>query len=221
MSTSFPTLQGSVRDYEILVIGHISWNRYYGEREDNRPRGKPFTCTSTLVRGVHADGTPYVLVIDPTERVEPEEFWFDLNRRSGLRPEAVTHCFITHCHGDHAVGCNCFPQAQWLAAPATIERLKGTPGIDESRVLPAEGEFLPGVCVVPLPGHTRDVHGVAFCHEGRCIVATGDAVMSRPHFRHSTCEYEEDAEAAQHSLAWVRGNADIVIPGHDNYFLVR
>ena len=34
----FPHINGSIIDYDILVIGHLKWNRYFNESPQDPPR---------------------------------------------------------------------------------------------------------------------------------------------------------------------------------------
>ena len=221
MAQIFPEIQGAIDDYDLLVIGHLSFNRYFGETADNRPRGQPYTCCATLIQGRQADGTPYRLVVDPTQRLKAEDFYFDLNRRTGLHPQDITHVFITHNHGDHVVGANYFPNARWLSAAVTIEALKDSPDIDAARIQPVAGEFLPGVAMVPLFGHTLHLHGVAFRFQGRKIIVAADAIMTKQHFANETAEFEADTALASQTIRNIKESFDIAIPGHDNLILIR
>ena len=104
-------LSTEIREYDIIMIGHQRANVYFGDDPNHPPRGKPVTCTSTLIRGKEKDGTPFALLIDPTTRNSPEEYYFELQRRTGLAPERITHCFCTHEHFDHLEGFSYFPAA--------------------------------------------------------------------------------------------------------------
>lgn len=212
----FPPVAGHISDYDLIVIGHLRWNRYFGESEANPPRGQPSTCTSTVLRGADAEGRPYVLVVDPTLRESASDYYFDLNRRTGLHARDVTHCYVTHEHMDHQAGLAYFPDAVWCAAPPVAEALRDSPYIDGSRVRAVEGEFLPGVATLPLPGHTLGLHGLAFTHAGKRIVIAGDAVMTKFHYAHETTEFEKDRALAAETIRHLKRIADLVIPGHDN-----
>lgn len=221
MAQIFPEIQGTVDDYDLLVIGHLNWNRYFGEAVGITVRGLPYICDATLIQGRDVGGRPYRLIVDPTARLTAEEFYFDLNRRTGLCPGDITHIFITHNHMDHVAGANFFPGAMWLAAPPTAEALKDSKDIDAAKVTPVTGEFLPGVAAVPLYGHTMHLHGVAFRFEGRKIIVAGDAIMTKRHFANNTVEFEEDAELGARTIMDIKESFDIAIPGHDNLILIR
>lgn len=216
----FPALQGAIEEYDHLVQGHLFWNRYFGEGPDAPPRGHPSTCSSTMLRGRDAQGKPFALIIDPTLRKTPEDYYFDVNRRTGLRPDAVTHCFSTHHHADHINGLLYFPDAQWLAAApaAAVMHTLAEPAFQ--RIQPVEGEFLPGLAAVPLPGHTMTLHGIAFSYRGKRYLVAGDGVMTKYHFRDETTEFEEDAAIAASTIRAIKESFDFVIPGHDGLIVV-
>lgn len=216
MEDVFAKLNGEIDDYEVIVIGHLKWNPYFGELVDAPPRGDPSTCTSTMIRGKLENGEPFVLMIDPTLRVTPEDYYFDINRRTGLHPEDITHCYVTHSHYDHQAGLAYFPGAVWYAAKPVAEELSRSPYIDGTRVIGVEGEFLPGVYAVALPGHMRQLHSAAFRKNGRRVVVAGDGVMTRDHFRHRTTMFGEDSKVAADTIRMLEEMADIIIPGHDN-----
>jgi glyoxylase-like metal-dependent hydrolase (beta-lactamase superfamily II) len=196
-----------------------------------------------LIRGKqiagNAAGSDFCLIVDPTTRRSPDEFYFDLNRRTGLGPQAVTHCFVTHHHFDHWHGLRYFPNARWLTGTGNkaliIEaseqaRSSGresgdglSPEIDAERLLEVDGEFLPGVWAVPLPGHTASLHGAAFQHEGRRILAVGDAVMTGYHFKDRAAEFQPDKSLRSVAAATIEKivvSFDLIVPGHDNLIVV-
>jgi len=216
----FPEIVGHITDWDIIVVGHLKVNTFFGETYDNPPRGDPSTCTSVMVRGVTSDSRPYVLIIDPTLRVKPEDYYFDVNRRTGLRERDVTHCFCTHHHGDHYEALRYFPGAAWYAETGVAGMIAGGGcAFDISRITGVAGEFLPGVRAVPLPGHTGNLHGVAFLHHGKRILVAGDAVMSKYHLDAEVTDFQIDpqmkAKAAE-TIRNIKESFDIVVPGHDN-----
>jgi len=217
----FPALGCQVDAFDLIVVGHLRWNRYFGESAANPPRGQPSTCTSTLVRGTDAHGRPYRLLVDPTLREAATDYYFDLNRRTGLHAADITHCYVTHEHMDHQAALAYFPRAVWCAAAPVADRLRDSEYIDGSRVQAVLGQFLPGVYALPLPGHALSLHGLAFLHQGFRVVVAGDAVMTRHHWEHETCEFEQDAALAAQTIRLLKRSADIVVPGHDNLLVVR
>lgn len=217
----FTNIKGNVENYDIIVVGHLKWNPYFNESADAPPRGDPSTCTSTMIRGIDIGGKPYVLIVDPTLRLNAKDFYFDINRRTGLQAEDVTHCFITHTHFDHQIGVNYFPNAIWYAANVVAEELKNSEFIDGNKVIGVSDEFLPGVCAIPLPGHTSNLHGIAFLFCGQRIVVAADAVMTKNHFLNNTSMFEVDSKVAAQTIEMLKQTADVIIPGHDNIIMNR
>ena len=212
----FPEIKGTIEAYDVIVQGHLRWNRYFGEGPQSPPRGDPSTCSSTMIRGKDFDGKPYVLVVDPTTRWTAKDYYFDINRRTGLKPGDVTHCFSTHDHGDHIEGLLYFPEAKWLAGEGAAQTIwQNTKFPNMERVQPVSGEFLPGVYAVLLPGHTDTLHGIAFAYGGKRYLIAGDGIMSKHHFRHETTEFEKDAAMAAQTIRNIKESFDYVVPGHD------
>jgi len=234
----FPPLKTDVA-WDALVFGHLFWNRYFGESADNPPRGIPSTCSSVLIRGKDADGRPYCLIVDPTTRRSPEEYYFDLNRRTGLWPQAITHCFTTHHHFDHWHALRYFPGAQWFTGTGNkilieeaVKQAKDankdpgdgqSPEIEVDKITEVSGEFLPGVWALPLPGHTKELHGVAFMSGGKKILTASDAVMTANHFRDLATEFQFDESLRRMAAVTIQNIAEsfeIVVPGHDNIIVI-
>ncbi len=128
---------------------------------------------------------------------------------------------MTHEHGDHHFGLRHFPQARWLAAPPVAEALNGS-GAYQRPVEAVAGTLLGEIEIVPTPGHTMSHHSLAFTCEGQRVVIAADAVMTRDFFRERRGYFNSaDFEAAGASIERVAEIADVVVPGHDNYFLVH
>lgn len=205
--------------WDVLTIGHLSRNRYWGEADDRAYR-EPL-CTCTLIRTGER-----TVVVDPG--LPPEEMVRVLDRRAGIAPEAVDTVFLTHFHGDHRVGLEAFPHAERCMAPGEIEHWKRQLPADSpdrgllDRLRPA-GRAMPlGIDVIETPGHTPGHASLLFESAGLRVVVAGDAAMTRDFFRHRDYYFNTaDAGAAVRSIETIAGTADIVIPGHDNYFLNR
>lgn len=216
----FPDIHGEVENFDIIVEGHLRWNRYFGEKPSSPPRGYPSTCTSVMLRGTDAQGKPYVLLVDPTTRWTPQDYYFDINRRTGLYPDAITHCFSTHHHGDHIEGLAYFPHAEWLAGEGAAQIIAQSQLKGIERIKPVSGEFLPGVYALPLPGHTSTLHGIAFRFMNKNFLVAGDGIMTKYHFLHETTEFETDAVQAAATIRDIKESFDYVIPGHDGLQIV-
>ncbi len=203
--------------WDVLTIGNLSRNRYWGESDDRAYREA--LCTSTLIRTAG-----HTIVVDPS--LDQEGMVHVLDRRAGIAPEAVDVVFLTHFHADHRVGLEAFGHAEWFMAIGEIEHWKRDLLADApdhvvlDRMIPVGRCLLPGIDVIETPGHTPGHASLLFESEGRRIVVAGDAAMTGDFFRHRGYYFNTiDPDAAVASIDTIAGVADLVVPGHDNYFL--
>ncbi len=205
--------------WHVLTIGHLSRNKFWGESDDQAYRAP--LCTSTLIK--LGDRT---IVVDPG--CAPNEMAHVLHQRTGLRPEAVDTVFLTHFHGDHRVGITAFPQARWCMAASEIQAWTAQVAPDSterhllSRLEPVVDELAPGITLLPTPGHTSTHTSLSFRSAGWHVVVAGDAAMTQDFFLARDVYFNTvDRAAAVQSIETIADLADIVVPGHDNYFLNR
>lgn len=201
-------------EWSILTIGHLSMNKFWGETE--RRRGP--LCTSTLLH------TPAGLVlVDPS--LHPPQMASLLNDQAGIRPEDVRYVYLTHFHGDHRFGLEAFPHATWLMAEPEIaywrERANQAEQTLLDRIEPAGAEPISGLRTLLTPGHTPGLTSLVFSWRGRRLAVAGDAVMTEDFFR-ARDGYHNSTDFAQvrHSLELLAREADVIIPGHGNAFVV-
>jgi len=210
--------------WHTLTIGHLSRNKFWGEREDTFYRKPLATCTLL-------NGDTEHIVVDPS--LPCNEMADALFNASGLRPEQITKVFTTHYHFDHHVSPELFTAAQWYMEARELQDLKtrwseyhkiwAADSLDiVSRCKPVQGELCEGVRLVALPGHTQWLHGLLFdAPEGR-VLATGDAVMTREFYRAGEAYfYGWDTGLAAHTVRVLRGSADVIIPGHGEAFRAK
>lgn len=202
-----------VQRWDILTIGNLSRNRHWGEGDDRARR--PALCTCTLVVTDQAR-----LLVDPSLS-EGEAMAGELDRRTGLKPAEIDAVFLTHEHGDHHFGLRHFAGARWLAAPAVAARLNES-GQYEKPVEPVEESLFGKIELIPTPGHTLSHHSLRFDCEGWSVVIAGDAVMTRDFWRERQGYFNSaDFGLAARSIEQLAAIADIIVPGHDNYFLTQ
>jgi glyoxylase-like metal-dependent hydrolase (beta-lactamase superfamily II) len=201
--------------WDLLNLGQISRNRYWGEPDGNANR--PGICN-----GVILQDNGRRIIVDPPFR--GEKMRDVLNARTGLSPADIDDVFITHSHDDHFVGIAEFPHARWLCSPLELEKIAlklRSGGIDPSGLQAAPQWLTECIQVVPLPGHTSGCSGLLFQTGLGSTIITGDAVMTRDFFLDRRGYYiSEDQEASAKTIFWIADHVNVVIPGHDNYFIV-
>ena len=202
----------NVKRWDVVTIGNLSRNRYWGESDARGVRAA--ICTCTLITG---EG--FRILVDPSLANEAD-MTRELDRRTGTKPRDITAVFVTHQHGDHLAGIAHFPNSKWLAAPAVAEM------INKSAKLPrlvegATDRLLDSIDVIPTPGHTNTHHSLHFDCDGLSIVIAGDSVATRDFFGERRGYFNAvDFELSARTMDKLAAMADIIVPGHDNYFLV-
>jgi len=124
-----------------------------------------------------------------------------------VSPETITHVIVTHLHFDHSGGLTRFdpagkPVATFPRAPVFVQRIewedalanKSTmtrtylrnhldPIADRLRLLNGESEIsdLPGISVLPVPGHTWGLQAVIFRDEQGTVCFPGDVIPTIHH----------------------------------------
>ena len=129
----------------------------------------------------------------------------------GLRPEDITHVVNTHLHIDHS-GCNeLFPNA--LSYAHRFEE----PPIGSTRISGAL-TLLPGVEIVPTPGHTEGSISVFVSAEKRYAIC-GDAIPTKANYdAHVPPFVAFDKNLATKSMEMILDWAQVVVPGHGDPF---
>lgn len=202
-----------IHRWDIITIGNLSRNRYWGEREDQAYRNA--ICTCTVIQG-----DTFRLLVDPSLK-EEAQMEAELFRRTGLHLADVDTVFITHAHGDHHYGLKHFPQARWFAAPPVAALLNESNNYTKT-IDAIESPLLGEFDVLHTPGHTQHHYSLRFDWEGKSVVIAADAAVTRDFWNDRRGYFNsEDFAAAAQSMEQLATVADIVVPGHDNYFFVR
>ncbi|MEW6237286.1 MAG: MBL fold metallo-hydrolase [Candidatus Omnitrophota bacterium] len=203
--------------WKILSIGCLEMNLFWGEMAPVRES----SCTSMLIEA----GSRRIIVdpgLDSTDR-----FQTVLDRRSGYKPEDIDTVFLTHFHKNHRRSLWLFKSSVWLMSRAEIRWwMKREDAADEdkdflARIVPFEEHTLPGLQMLATPGHTHGSASLMFETREGMVVAAGDAILTFDHFdaREPAAE-AEDPKEARRSIDRIAKIADVVVPGHDNYFVI-
>jgi glyoxylase-like metal-dependent hydrolase (beta-lactamase superfamily II) len=214
-ATGSPPWKGSkrskVKRWDLVTIGNLSRNHYWGEGDAKGLRSA--ICTCTVIQG---EG--FRLVVDPSLS-GADEMAKELDRRAGLKLHDITAAFVTHEHADHWYGLAHFPDAKWFAAPEVAAALNQSGKLPKA-LIPTTEQLFEAVEVLPTPGHTLSHHSLRFDCRGLSVVTAGDAVATEDFWRERRGYYNcVDFALSAASMEKIARLADLVVPGHDNYFL--
>jgi glyoxylase-like metal-dependent hydrolase (beta-lactamase superfamily II) len=87
--------------------------------------------------------------------------------------------------------------------------------------VPIEEHTIDGLETLGTSGHTHGLTSLMFETREGLVIAAGDTVLTFDHFdTNEPSPNSENQTEARRSIERVAKIADIVIPGHDNYFVV-
>ncbi|MGY1747145.1 N-acyl homoserine lactonase family protein [Blastococcus sp. SYSU D00695] len=157
---------------------------------------------------------PAMADMDP--RLSPlDRQGFDLD---GVDAVVNTHLHADHCGGNHLfAGRPVYVQRRELADARsqdgyTIREWVDAPGV---RYVPVDGEheLLPGVRLVPAPGHTPGTQVVVVETGGRPVVIAGDAAVWSGELDEPTTEGQRLIRALDPELVWLAHQDEPWRPG--------
>ena len=214
--------------YRIISIGTLSSHPLWDEPENTRTGH----ATTTLI----SVGDSHVLV-DPS--LPPQVLLHRLSERTPIKPEQVTHVFLTTFEPERRRSLTAFDGAHWLmhepeieaARPALGQRVEEADDIGDAkmaaffrdqltllqRLEPAPDELMPGIDLFPLPGVTPGSCGLLLPLPGLTVLVCGDAVATAEHLEQGkVLPHCVDVEQARESFREAVEIADVIIPGRDN-----
>ncbi|MCH2133893.1 MAG: MBL fold metallo-hydrolase [Phycisphaerales bacterium] len=215
-------------EYSVISLGTLSAHPLWNE---SSPVRTPHATTTLIVAEDHR------ILVNPSLPLPVLQA--RMSERTPVRPEEITHVFMTSLAGDHRRGLEGFPSARWLAFDTELsheaERLRSemedaTAHDDQEtaelisamsaaldRVEPAGDQLAPGVDLFPLPGLTPGTCGLLISQPRATVLVSGDAVATREHLeRGQVLPRCADLEQAQESFREAIEIADVIIPGRDN-----
>jgi glyoxylase-like metal-dependent hydrolase (beta-lactamase superfamily II) len=199
-----------IKHWDVITIGNLSRNRYWGESDERALHS--VICTCSVISGEN-----FHLIVDPS-LADEVAMTTELKRRTGLSPESINIVFITHQHGDHIAGLKHFPAARWLAGSEVASGLNRT-GSFTKKIEPVGSNIFGAIDVIPTPGHTPDHQSLRFDYRGLSIVVAGDSIATKDFWDEKRAYYNVlDLAESKRSMDKIDSIADIIVPGHDNFF---
>ncbi len=212
----------------VISIGAIDAHPLRGERQAVRTGHATTTLISQDDRRILVDpGLPA-----PALAARLEE-------RTGLKPEDITHVFLTSFRPDVRRALPAFDGAVWWINEAEREGV-GVPLVGQvqraeeagdadlreallrdvqllQRFEAAPDELVQGVKLFPLPGATPGLCGIIVAGARHTLVVCGDAIPTLEHLeRGQVPQWAADVTQAQESLKDAIEIADLLILGRDN-----
>jgi glyoxylase-like metal-dependent hydrolase (beta-lactamase superfamily II) len=215
-------------NYRVISIGTLAHNPLWGERGDVRPGH----ATTTLIEAGDAK-----ILVDPSL---PEQILVPrLLERSGLKPDAITHVFLTNFHPLRRRGLPAFEDAQWLVGELEREAIgaqlvgkfqeaqdAGDGDLAASlraevallqRCKAAPDRLADGVDLFPLYGVTPGSCGLLLPQPSATVLVAGDAVATSEHLESGkVISPVFNLEQAQESFREAIEIADLLVCGRDN-----
>lgn len=170
----------------------------------------------------------------------PEQEPLAALKQLGVASEDVGTVIHTHLHWDHCSNDELFPEAEIMVQKAELayavdplepnlkafQRGPGvqppwTPVLDRIRTIDGKAQLLPGISVVPLPGHTPGSQGVLVDGASGQMLLAGDCVDSYANWRgddklsHIPSGSFTDLAAYMDSFHRIEQMGCEVIPSHD------
>lgn len=199
-----------VTHWDVITIGNLSRNRYWGE-SDEKPIHSAI-CTCTVI-----SGKDFHLIVDPS-LADEATMLNELTRRTGLTPDKIDVVFITHQHEDHTAGLKHFQKAKWIAGREVASAINKS-GTFVKKIEVAGEKLFETIDVISTPGHTPDHKSLRFDYKGLSIVIAGDSVATRDFWDERRSYYNVvNNEEAKATMEKINKMADIIVPGHDNNF---
>ena len=218
-------------DYRVISIGTLSSHPLW-----NEPRAaRTGHATTTLITSGDA-----CILVDPS--LPAQALIARLSERSPVRPEAITHVFMTSFEPERRRGLRAFESATWLlhepereaalesletelgrAADAGDEELVTLLRAEQAivqRTVVAPDRLAPGVDLFPMPGLSAGSCGLLLARPAETVLICGDTVATTEHLEQGKvlpgCA---GVEQAQESFKEAVEIADVLVPGRDNVIL--
>lgn len=228
--------------YTIVSIGALSRNRFWNETEPRRVAHSTTTLICDENTTILVDpGLPEQLLVqrlDERTGLSPEQI--DIVFLTNFRPAHRRALalfgraeWMMHEPEIEAVSEHLTRLSASLEDEDSLENAPQDGGGQEmeavihqerallGRIVTAREKITRRAHLYPCLGATPGSAGLLLAEMGRTVIVAGDAVISRDYFEAGRVfEQAYDVEAAQTSLCDIMEIADVIVPAHDNLFMV-
>ena len=215
-------------DFRVISIGTLAAHPLWEEKGQVRTGH----ATTTLIRAGEA-----AILVDPS--LPAPALLARLSERTSLRPEAITHVFLTSFERERRRAIGAFESAAWLLHESEMESARETLAAQRDDagdagdgelldLVDAEREVLErcraapdrlaaGADLFPLPGVTPGSCGLLLSLPGQTVLICGDAVPTLEHLATGqVLPHCASIEQARESFREALEIADVLILGRDN-----
>ena len=191
------------------------------------------------------NGTKWDAKLRDIYAVDPGDPLLDALAREGLQPDQISLVINTHLHFDHAGGNTrfsggravpAFPNATYVLQRGELEHAERPTERDRASYFPenfvpvtqagqwqllgGDAEIIPGVSLIRIPGHNRDIQCVKISGGGKTICFIADLFPTRHHLSLPwIMAYDlypmQTLETKRQWLADIMDNGWMVVFGHD------
>ncbi|MFO0827084.1 MAG: hypothetical protein U0572_02955 [Phycisphaerales bacterium] len=217
--------------FRVISIGALAAHPLWDERGEVRAGH----ATTTLISAGKAR-----IIVDPS--LPPQVLLPRLAERTNVKPDEITHVFLTCLHPLQRRGITAFPKAEWLVGSNEREAI-GVPLVAKfneardagdrelvrllmqeielvERCRPAPDRIEQGVDLFPLPGVTPGLSGLLLPLHHATVLVAGDAIATQEHLEQGQVLQQcHDVAAARGSFAEAIEIADLIVAGRDNILM--
>lgn len=218
-------------EFRVISIGTLATHPLWNEQGQVRTGH----ATTILIRVGESN-----ILVDPS--LPAPVLLARMSERTEVRPEEITHVFLTSFERERLRAITAFDAAEWLlheperecareSLDVQLKKAKETGEDELVRLLEVEWNLLdrfqtasdalaPGVDLFPLPGMTPGTCGLLLALPSMTVLVCGDAVATMEHLvQGKVLAQSASLEQAQESFAEAVEIADVLILGRDNIAL--
>jgi len=163
-------------------------------------------CSSVVLLKAEKNGEENIIV-DPGNWGYEQEILNGL-KKTGVKPEDIKWIVTTHSHFDHTSNIYLFKKANRLSGAGIYFPEKSGYWYKTAQELTE----VPGIKIIPTPGHTPDHRSIMIETDGKKYIIAGDAI-NEEYAKTNAFGVMNNKEYVQNAKK-IAEMADVIIPGH-------